>query len=55
MADRYELGDPLGTGRQALVRTARDRTLQRSVAIKSIQPFFGEPAAEPDIVQEGYD
>ncbi|WP_437974430.1 serine/threonine-protein kinase [Sorangium sp. So ce295] len=49
MVDRYELGDPLGVGGQALVRKARDRILERAVAIKSLEPFFGEAPADRDL------
>lgn len=44
--DRYELIETIGTGGMAVVWKARDRTLDRSVAIKRLLPHLGsDPAA----------
>lgn len=46
--DRYRIEEPLGEGGQALVHKATDLLLNRPVAIKSLEPFFGAVPTERD-------
>lgn len=45
LADRYELGRPIGRGGMAEVFAARDRLLDREVAVKLLRERFREDAA----------
>ena len=45
LADRYELGRPIGRGGMAEVFAARDRLLDREVAVKVLRDRFREDAA----------
>ena len=45
LADRYELGDPLGHGRST-VYVATDSRLRRQVAIKRVELLTGQEDAE---------
>lgn len=45
LADRYELGRPIGRGGMAEVFAARDRLLDREVAVKVLRERFREDAA----------
>ena len=44
--DRYELGPEIGRGGMAEVFLARDRLLDRDVAVKVLSPGF---ATDPDV------
>lgn len=46
IADRYELGDVIGTGGMGVVRTGRDTKLDRPVAIKFLRADLAE---QPDL------
>ncbi len=45
IADRYELGDRLGIGGMSTVRIARDRRLERSVAVKLLAEHLADDAS----------
>ena len=46
-SERYELGETIAEGGQGVVRLARDRVLNRDVAVKTLKPAFriDSPAA----------
>ncbi|WP_129668962.1 serine/threonine-protein kinase [Phytoactinopolyspora endophytica] len=53
LADRYELGGPLGSGGMARVVAAYDRLLQREVAIKLIHDAYaGDPVSRERMLRE---
>ncbi|NDL57511.1 serine/threonine-protein kinase [Phytoactinopolyspora mesophila] len=53
LADRYELGEPLGAGGMARVVTAYDHVLHRDVAVKLIHDAYaGDPTSRERMLRE---
>lgn len=54
LGDRYELGRPIGTGGMAHVVEARDRLLERKVAVKRLAAFIADdPEVRRRFLREG--
>src|SRR5205085_12331742 len=48
IADRYELEELVGTGGMSSVYKARDRLLERNVALKALHPHYSD---DPEYVE----